>query len=94
MTSHSTNIDDLRNRVNKLLDFFTEPGQGEKYLRDLEDDLVDLMASQQLKLLDELEKIGRGRVIVDDRDGWKEFAELYVNAIQAQREAIEKGRKG
>lgn len=29
-------IEELRVKVNKLLDFFTEPGTGEKYLKDLE----------------------------------------------------------
>ena len=32
----------LREQVNKALDFFTEPGQGEKYLKDLEDELLTL----------------------------------------------------
>lgn len=35
--------DKAREQVNKLLDFFTEPNQGEKYLKDLEDDLVTLI---------------------------------------------------
>ena len=34
---------ELREQVNKLLDFFTEPGTGEKYLKDLENDLVELI---------------------------------------------------
>ena len=35
-------LDDLRPRIDKLLDFFTEPGKGEKYLKDLADDLEKL----------------------------------------------------
>lgn len=44
-----------RQEVNKLLDFFTEPGKGEVYLKDLEDDLVALITkSETLARIDEL----------------------------------------
>lgn len=49
---------DVRTRVNKLLDFFTEPARGEKYLKDLEDDLVNLIAEREKTArIDELENI-------------------------------------
>ena len=40
---------ELREKVNKLLDFFTEPGGGEVYLKDLENDLVELIATYRKK---------------------------------------------
>lgn len=40
---------ELRREINKLLDFFTEPGQGEKYLRDLEDDLLALLRRREVE---------------------------------------------
>lgn len=46
---------EIRERVNKLLDFFTEPSPKEKYLRDLENDLVALIEEQtRLARIDEL----------------------------------------
>lgn len=37
-----TDNTELREQLNQLLDFFTEPGQGEKYLKDLEDQILEL----------------------------------------------------
>lgn len=52
----TNNEAELRERVNKLLDFFTEPGQGEKYLKDLENDLMSLISDHTRKArLNELE---------------------------------------
>lgn len=45
----TNNEAELREQVNKLLDFFTEPGQGEKYLKDLENDLVVLISDHTRK---------------------------------------------
>lgn len=48
----------LRETVNKMLDFFTEPGEGEKYLKDLEDDIVQLIHERErLARIDENESI-------------------------------------
>ena len=45
----TNNEAELRTQVNKLLDFFTEPGQGEKYLKDLENDLMSLISDHTRK---------------------------------------------
>ena len=45
----TNNEAELREQVNKLLDFFTEPGQGEKYLKDLENDLVAIISDHTRK---------------------------------------------
>ena len=45
----TNNEAELREQVNKLLDFFTEPGQGEKYLKDLENDLMSLISDHTRK---------------------------------------------
>ena len=51
----TNNEAELRTQVNKLLDFFTEPGQGEKYLKDLENDLMSLISDHTRKArIDEL----------------------------------------
>ena len=43
----------LREQVNKALDFFTEPGQGEKYLKDLEDELLTLFRTTLQEIVPE-----------------------------------------
>jgi hypothetical protein len=50
----TNNEAELRTQVNKLLDFFTEPGQGEKYLKDLENDLMSLISDHTRKAKEEL----------------------------------------
>lgn len=49
----TNNEAELRERVNKLLDFFTEPGQGEKYLKDLENDLMSLISDHTRKAIED-----------------------------------------
>lgn len=52
------NKQSLRQQVNKRLDFFTEPGKGKVYLKDLEDELVFLAESHtRAARIDELDKL-------------------------------------
>ena len=48
----------LREVVNQMLDFFTEPDTGEKYLKDLEDEIVGLVKKHELQAkIDELSHV-------------------------------------
>ena len=51
-----TKTNKLRERINKSLDFFTEPGEGEKHLKDLEDQLLSLFTEELSHILNEIEK--------------------------------------
>lgn len=48
MTPEPTPSQELREKIDKLLDFFTEPNQGEKYLKDLANDLEQLFTQHEL----------------------------------------------
>lgn len=48
MTPEPTPSQELREKIDKLLDFFTEPNQGEKYLKDLANDLEQLFKQHEL----------------------------------------------
>lgn len=54
--------DELRKTIEQKLDWFTEPGTGEKYLKDLEDDLVAYISSREqvvrFKVVQSLVKAG------------------------------------
>ena len=50
----------------------------------------DAVQTAQLDLLTRLEDVGKGKIIVDDRDGWMQFAQQLVEAIQSERALIEK----
>ena len=65
-------LDDLRPRIDKLLDFFTEPGKGEKYLKDLADDLEKLYElychKQVIEALERVDKEVDNTVVVLTKD--------------------------
>ncbi len=65
---------DLRTNLNKLLDFFTEPGGGEKHLIDLEDDIMQLISERDTK---------RDAYIIGDDINISNFAEDSKDAILA-----------
>lgn len=50
MSNTPLNADpNLRRTVNQMLDFFTEPDTGEKYLKDLENEIVELVKKHELQ---------------------------------------------
>jgi hypothetical protein len=84
--------EDLRNKVHKLLDFFTEPG-GERYLKDLENDLMALIASYTEKAYKKGFDEGRIQQALRDADthrlaGGKGLPKGFQNRMKA----IEEGK--
>lgn len=73
---------ELRENVNKLLDFFTEPDQGVKYLKDLENNLMELIKAYGNEVEQEAYKKGHA-------DGVVEYAKAHNETLKnMQKEGL------
>ena len=70
----------LRRTVNQMLDFFTEPDEGEKYLKDLEDDIVELVKKHELQAV-------RDYIL---SLGWQETDNKYVAEVLSDCDELAK----
>lgn len=84
---------ELEAEIHKVIDVFTEPEGGEKYISDLVSDLMGVFSKAQLALLDEVEKGLPKYFKIDKRDWDKEALRGHNNCLDNVQALLTRLRK-